>query len=77
MSRKKQIVIVVVICLLVLSIGLTYAYYSVGVQGLGNINVEASLLPKEDTKEVVQNKVVEEVKTEEKPKSLIKKFLGF
>ena len=42
-----------------------------------NINVEASLLPKEDTKEVVQNKVVEEVKTEEKPKSLIKKFLGF
>lgn len=42
-----------------------------------NINVEASLLPKEDTKETVQEEVVEEVKTEEKPKSMIKRFLGF
>ena len=42
-----------------------------------NINVEASLLPKEDTKEAVQEEVVEEVKTEEKPKSMIKRFLGF
>lgn len=38
-----------------------------------DIKLEASILPKEDTKEVVQD----EVKKEEKPKSMIKRFLGF
>ena len=47
-----------------------------------DIKLEASLLPKQETvkeevAEEVAEETVEEVKTEEKPKSMIKRFLGF
>ena len=42
MERKRFFLVLVIIGLLVLVGGISYAYYSVGVQGIGNINVEAS-----------------------------------
>lgn len=43
-----------------------------------DVKLEASLLPKQEIQnEELQEDIVEEVKTEEKPKSLIKRFLGF
>ena len=42
MNNKKQGLILLVVSILVVTIGLTYAYYSASVQGTGNTNAEAS-----------------------------------